>query len=201
MVELSGGNDGLNTVVPFGLDGYTKHRKALRLNANLVQKVTKEIGLHPAMGGMSKLVEDGKLAIVQGVGYPNPDRSHFRSMEIWHTASVEPTPPTSGWLGRCLDATEPKGNDAPPRGMSLTGSLPQAFQADKVVVPVVEQLDAFKPGGLAVSGIRQDHAIRQAPAADLVDDVQRQFPLGTKYYLGGDARLLPALFIADQGFG
>src|SRR6202040_3493348 len=71
------------------------------------------------------------------------DRSHFRSMEIWHTASVDPTPPTAGWLGRSLDATEPDGVDLPPRGMSLAGSLPQAFQADKVVVPVVEQLDAF----------------------------------------------------------
>src|SRR5205823_14553332 len=89
VVQLLGGNDGLNTGVPFGLDGYARGRRALRLPAGQVHKITKEIGLHPAMGGMAKLVEDGRLAVVQGVGYPNPDRSHFRSMEIWETARTE----------------------------------------------------------------------------------------------------------------
>jgi uncharacterized protein (DUF1501 family) len=143
VVELAGGNDGLNTVVPFEDALYYKNRRRLGLPKKDVLKVSDLVGLHPRMGPMSELFKQGELAVVQGVGYPRPDRSHFRSMEIWHTASVDPTPPTAGWLGRCLDATEPEGVDLPPRGMSLTGSLPQAFQADKVVVPVVKQLDAF----------------------------------------------------------
>ena len=143
VVELAGGNDGLNTVVPFEDALYYKNRRRLGLPKNELHKISDHIGLHPKMDSLAERFKEGQLAIVQGVGYPRPDRSHFRSMEIWHTASVEATPPTSGWLGRCLDATEPPGPDNPPSGMSLSGSLPQAFQADRAVVPVVEQLDAF----------------------------------------------------------
>src|SRR5262252_7722303 len=88
VLELSGGNDGINTVVPFKDEGYAKHRKALRLPADRLHKVTQDIGLHPAMGDAAKLLEAGRLAIVQGVGYPNPTRSHFDSMAVWHTANV-----------------------------------------------------------------------------------------------------------------
>lgn len=143
VVELAGGNDGLNTVVPFEDALYYKNRRRLGLPSKDILKLSDLVGLHPRMGPMAELFKQGELAIVQGVGYPKPDRSHFRSMEIWHTASVEAVPPTAGWLGRCLDATEPEGLDNPPRGLSLAGSLPQAFQAEKVVVPVVDQLDAF----------------------------------------------------------
>jgi uncharacterized protein (DUF1501 family) len=95
------------------------------------------------MNPLAELFKAGELAVVQGVGYPKPDRSHFRSMEIWHTASVDSVPPTTGWLGRSLDALEPAVADGLPRGLALTGSLPQAFQAEKVVVPVVGQLDSI----------------------------------------------------------
>src|SRR6516164_10452293 len=103
VVQLLGGNDGLNTVVPHGIDGYNRGRRALRLSPSQVHKITPEIGLHPAMGALAKLLEKGRLGIVQGVGYPNPDRSHFRSMEIWETGSTEKLPPTAGWLGRYID--------------------------------------------------------------------------------------------------
>ncbi len=142
VIELAGGNDGLNTVIPFEDALYYKNRRRLGVPKGDVLKLSKLVGLHPKMGPMHELYQEGELAIVQGVGYPKPDRSHFRSMEIWHTASVDPTPPTSGWLGRCLEAAGP-GDDKPPGGMALTGSLPQAFLADSMVVPVVEQLDAF----------------------------------------------------------
>src|SRR4051794_19388307 len=75
IVQMLGGNDGLNTVVPFAHDGYTRNRRALRLNAGSLPKINAEFGLHPAMGQMAKLLEDGRLTVVQGVGYPNPDRS------------------------------------------------------------------------------------------------------------------------------
>ncbi len=143
VIELAGGNDGLNTVVPFEDALYYKNRRRLGLPKKEVIRLSDLVGLHPKMGPMAESFKQGELAIVQGVGYPSPDRSHFRSMEIWHTASVDATAPTTGWLGRSLDASEPAGSDNFPRGMSLAGSLPQALQADKVVVPVVEQLDSF----------------------------------------------------------
>src|SRR5258708_6819793 len=79
VVQLLGGNDGLNTVVPHGIDGYARGRRALRLPSGQLHKITAEIGLHPSMGAMAKLIDEGKLTLVQGVGYSHPDRSHFRS--------------------------------------------------------------------------------------------------------------------------
>jgi uncharacterized protein (DUF1501 family) len=143
VLELAGGNDGLNTVVPFEDPLYYKNRRRLGLPKQDVQKLTDLVGLHPNMGPMAGLFKAGELAIVQGVGYPKPDRSHFRSMEIWHTASTEAPSPTTGWLGRCLDTPEPTGDDRAPRGLSLTNSTPQALLADHQVFPVVSQLDAF----------------------------------------------------------
>ncbi|HZY87877.1 MAG TPA: hypothetical protein VFE78_23790 [Gemmataceae bacterium] len=90
VIQLDGGNDGVNTVVSFKDDGYAKHRKLLRLPADRLLKVSDQVGLHPALGGLGKLLEAGQLAVVQGVGYPNPSRSHFRSMAVWHTARFNP---------------------------------------------------------------------------------------------------------------
>ena len=84
VIQLDGGNDGINTVVPFKDEGYAKHRKVLRLDKNRLVKVNDKVGLHPSLREVGKLLEAGRLAIVQGVGYPNPNRSHFESMAIWH---------------------------------------------------------------------------------------------------------------------
>ena len=89
VVQLLGGNDGLNTVIPHGIDGYNRGRRLLRISSGQIHKITPEIGLHPSMGAMAKLLENKRLSVVQGVGYPNPDRSHFRSMEIWESARLE----------------------------------------------------------------------------------------------------------------
>ena len=86
VIQLDGGNDGLNTVVPYGDEGYARNRKTLKLTTDRLIKVTDGIGLHPAMGEAGKLLESGRLGIVPGVGYPNPNRSHFASMAIWQTA-------------------------------------------------------------------------------------------------------------------
>src|SRR5919108_1488546 len=90
VVQLDGGNDGINTVVPFKDEGYAKHRKTLRLPAGNLIKVKEDVALHPAMTEMGKLLEKGSLTIVQGVGYPNPSRSHFESMAVWQTARRSP---------------------------------------------------------------------------------------------------------------
>ncbi len=90
VIQLDGGNDGINTVVPFQDEGYARNREALALPVKRLISVTEGIGLHPAMQGAGRMLEAGRLAIVPGVGYPNPDRSHFRSMAIWHTARLDP---------------------------------------------------------------------------------------------------------------
>lgn len=143
VVELSGGNDGLNTVIPFENDLYHRNRRALRIAKESVHRLDDQLGLHPALEAFSELYKEGRLAIVQGVGYPEPDRSHFRSMEIWHTASTERRPPDTGWLGRTLDQISGPERDGAIPGLALTGNLPQACLARKVVVPVVGELEAF----------------------------------------------------------
>jgi uncharacterized protein (DUF1501 family) len=104
VVQLGGGNDGVNTVIPFGHDGYYRARPTLAVPKEKVVRLNEEIGLHPSLAALKELYDAGKLAIVQGVGYPNPDRSHFRSMEIWQSGVVEDFEST-GWLGRVFDHT------------------------------------------------------------------------------------------------
>lgn len=104
VVQLSGGNDGLNTVIPFAFDPYYKLRPGLGVPADQVLHLSKAdgVGLHPQMTGIRELYDEGMCAIVQGVGYPNPNRSHFKSMDIWHTADTTAT--GDGWLGRYFDS-------------------------------------------------------------------------------------------------
>ncbi len=99
VIEMAGGNDGLNTVIPFKDSAYEKARPKLQQTAAKVLKVNDDLGLHPAMTGFARLLERSQLGIIQGVGYPNPNRSHFVSMDIWQTASFNPDEPY-GWLGQ-----------------------------------------------------------------------------------------------------
>lgn len=105
VIQFSGGNDGLNTIVPYRNDIYYKKRPTLGIKENEVLKVSQELGFNPAMASLQSLYDDGLLTIVNSVGYPNPDRSHFRSMDIWHTASDSDEYLSTGWLGRYLDGS------------------------------------------------------------------------------------------------
>lgn len=104
IVQFSGGNDGLNTVVPYRNDIYYKERPSLAITPKEVLDLTDEMGLNPALEKLKKLYDQGEVAILNNVGYPNPDRSHFRSMDIWHSASNANQYLDTGWLGRYLDA-------------------------------------------------------------------------------------------------
>ena len=105
VVELSGGNDGLNTVIPYADDEYYKNRFTLAIGKEQVLKIDDQVGFNPAMDGFASLLEEQKLAVIQGVGYANPNRSHFESMDLWHTAHrVEQR--QTGWIGRCLEENE-----------------------------------------------------------------------------------------------
>jgi uncharacterized protein (DUF1501 family) len=124
VVELVGGNDGLNTIVPFADEGYAKHRPSLRLPREQLIRVSDEVGLHAALKHLSRVWEDGHLAIVQGVSYPNPSRSHFVSRGVWHTARRDPGREQGvGWLGRGLAGASDR-------------LAPAVYVGDGTVVPV-----------------------------------------------------------------
>ncbi|POY37124.1 twin-arginine translocation pathway signal [Solitalea longa] len=104
IIQLSGGNDGLNTIVPFGDDSYYKKRPSLSVGASEIIKLTDMQGFNPDMASLKEIYDQGWMSIVNGVGYPNPDRSHFRSMDIWQTASSSNEYLSNGWIGRYLDS-------------------------------------------------------------------------------------------------
>ncbi|HEX4149305.1 MAG TPA: hypothetical protein VHY20_09970, partial [Pirellulales bacterium] len=141
VVELAGGNDGLNTLVPFENDLYYGNRPSLAIPKGDVIRLNDQLGLHPAMKPLGELFRRGKMAIVQGVGYPQPDRSHFRSMEIWHTAGVGRVAKTTGWLGRFLDAQSPAASNQALAGVAMTDALPQALLAEHFAAPVLSSLE------------------------------------------------------------
>ncbi len=103
VVQLAGGNDGLNTVIPFAMDEYYRERAGMSIGRNEALRLyeQRDLGLHPALTGLKSLFDDGMLTVVQGVGYPNPNRSHFTSTDIWQTA--DPRGTGEGWLGRYFD--------------------------------------------------------------------------------------------------
>jgi uncharacterized protein (DUF1501 family) len=127
VLQLSGGNDGLNTVIPVSNDIYYKVRPTLGINKQQALSLTDDAGLHPALTSFKTLYDEGQLGILNGVGYPNPDRSHFRSMDIWHTASDSDKYINNGWLGRYLDA-QCKGCDNPTQALEIDDSLSLALK-------------------------------------------------------------------------
>lgn len=104
VIQFSGGNDGLNTVIPYTNDIYYKLRKTIAVKKEQVLTLDKELGLNPAMTALKGLYDEGYVSILNNVGYPNPDRSHFRSMDIWQSASASTEYLSTGWLGRYLDS-------------------------------------------------------------------------------------------------
>lgn len=156
VIQLTGGNDGLNTVVPFNNDDYARNRPTLRIRANQVLRLGRnaDVGLHPSMTGLKSLFDDGKMAVVQGVGYPNPTQSHFRSMDIWQSAKTA-DPLNDGWIGRALRAVPGAisfhlADQNEPSPLALTGA--------PVRVPSITSLQDFQ---LKVNGASQTDTRRQ----------------------------------------
>lgn len=127
VLQLSGGNDGLNTVVPVRNDIYYRERPRIGITKDKAVLLTDEAGLNPALQSFKSLFDDGSLAILNNVGYPNPDRSHFRSMDIWQSASDSKEYITTGWLGRYLDA-QCKGCDKPTQAVEIDDVLSLALK-------------------------------------------------------------------------
>jgi uncharacterized protein (DUF1501 family) len=130
VIQLSGGNDGLNTVIPVRNDIYYSKRPRIGITKEKALLLNDETGLHPALSGFKSLYDDGSLGILNSVGYPNPDRSHFRSMDIWHSASASNEYVHTGWLGRYLDA-QCSGCDKPTYALEIDDVLSLAMKGEK----------------------------------------------------------------------
>ena len=129
ILQLSGGNDGLNTVIPIRNDIYYRERPRLGIEKTKALLLNDEVGLHPVLTGLKELYDDGSLGILNNVGYPNPDRSHFRSMDIWQTGSGSDEYISTGWLGRYLDA-QCNGCDKPTYALEIDDVLSLALKGE-----------------------------------------------------------------------
>lgn len=151
VVQLSGGNDGLNTVVPFGADEYYRARRAIGIARSGVLELDAKqgLGLHPALAPMKELYDAGLCSVFQGVGYPNPNRSHFKSMDIWHTADTSGT--GEGWIGRYLDSEcvgfgsgESGSAQGSPAAVNIGRTAPLAMQGRQVNPVSFENASVFR---------------------------------------------------------
>ncbi len=145
VLELSGGNDGLNTVVPFRNDEYYRLRPTLGIKENSLRKIDDDYGLNSGMAGMEKLFKDGRIAVIHGVGYPQPSFSHFNSMAYWHTAAPN-SGASYGWVGRLADVLLPEGTPYGIINIDATQSL--AVRSRKHVPVVFDDPQRFVPKGV-----------------------------------------------------
>ncbi|MBM11155.1 MAG: hypothetical protein CL759_03660 [Chloroflexi bacterium] len=141
VLQLSGGNDALNTLVPYGDPKYFDHRPTVRVSEDQVLKINDYVGLNPAMAPIKELYDQGKVAIIQGVGYPNPNRSHFRSMDIWHTCEPDKVG-NEGWLGRATRDIDPTGENVL-TAVNFGRGLPRSLAAPGVPVASVGNLETY----------------------------------------------------------
>jgi uncharacterized protein (DUF1501 family) len=169
VVQLTGGNDGLNTVVPFKDELYAKYRPTIKLPVDQLKKVNDSIGLHPSLDGFAGLLEDKALCIVQGVGYPNPSQSHFRSMDIWQAASTAETL-TEGWVGKAL-----KSMNVPAFHVSgKNESAPLALSGSPARVPSIASIEDFQLKLADKAGKELiERAAKTAGTPGLLDFVQK----------------------------
>jgi uncharacterized protein (DUF1501 family) len=178
VVQLTGGNDGLNTVIPYADDVYNAKRYALRIGEDQVLRLNDYLGFHPSLGGLRKIYENERLAVVQGIGYPEPNRSHFESMDIWHTAMQTGGARQIGWLGRWLDAncgSPDVAADVP--GVHLGSEVqPLALTGLKVHVPSIGSIEDFRLRGVedaeCLDAIEQAIAASRGERSDLLAFLQ-----------------------------
>lgn len=171
VVQLSGGNDGLNTIIPHGNDDYFKARPKIAVPGGERLRVNDDISFHSSLSGLKGLFDEGKLALIEGVGYPNPNRSHFRSMEIWHTASDSDRNVAEGWIGRYFD-NACEGQPNPTSGVFVGGELPQVFAGKKAASVSFAKPDSFGyVGGKAGDDTRSFRALNneKGDKTDTVD--------------------------------
>jgi|TARA_B100001750_G_scaffold247726_1_gene274536 uncharacterized protein (DUF1501 family) len=141
VVQLSGGNDALNTIIPYGDDLYYDNRPYVNIPQEKILKIDNYLGFNPSMAPLKELYEKGNVAIINGIGYSEPNRSHFRAMDIWHTGETKSVG-TEGWLGRAIKELDPKSENVL-TGVNFGRGLPRALYAKNVPVASVGNLDTY----------------------------------------------------------
>ncbi|GAB4028332.1 DUF1501 domain-containing protein [Spirosoma koreense] len=161
IVQLSGGNDGLNTVIPYRNDIYYRERPTIAIRPEKVLPLNDEIGLHPAMQPLRALYDEGLLTVVNNVGYPNPDRSHFRSMDIWQTASDSDQYLRTGWVGRYLDAACSGKAQQPFRTIEVDDTLSLAMKGNSLNgLAVLDPKKLYsQTRGSIITGLTNEHTV------------------------------------------
>jgi len=164
VIQLTGGNDGLNTVVPFEDDGYARSRPTLRLKGSDVRKISPDLGLHPRMGSLERLFKEGRLAILQGVGCAGLSRDHEAALRAWHTAEPNAPGAETGWLGRTTDHLWQSARPGAP-GV-FVGNIPRplGIHAASAVVPTLREVGDAVPH---VSGLSSERSMRSETNAEL----------------------------------
>lgn len=152
VLQLSGGNDGLNTIVPFDDDAYGRHRQTLRLTKQDVLPIDAQLGFHKELGAVARLYQEQKLSVVQGVGYPKNNRDHEGALRDWHTAQPGEAACQTGWLGRAIDAAASA--DRPHLTGIFVGQIPAPFalNAARSVVPAIHGIEQTKLRPFGSSG-------------------------------------------------
>ena len=175
VIELAGGCDGLNTIVPYTNDFYYQERPTLAIDPQSVLPLDDQLGFHPSLTGFKELYDSGNMTIVQGVGYPNPNRSHFRSRDIWHTAEAEKIG-TNGWLAKYFDNFEGSGSL---QGINIGGRVPKAMISESGSSPSIKSIDTYKlqadphyPG---------DEANKNAAFQSILSESSTRFPPFQEY--------------------
>jgi uncharacterized protein (DUF1501 family) len=161
VVQLSGGNDGLSTVGPFADDAYLRARRATRVDAAAAHKLSDAVRMHPSLKGLAALYDAGRLAVVQGVGYPQSNRSHFESFEIWHTADVRGRDLDTGWIGRYADLL-PDGSCDANCVVHVGKTLPYSLTAKRRAPASFDTPDAYR----WIGGETEAKALTEAAKAD-----------------------------------
>ena len=141
VLQMSGAYDALNTVIPYNDPRYADYRPVLKVDPADVLPINGEVGFHPSMRPIKDLYDQGKVAVIQGIGYPNPNRSHFRSMDIWHTAEPDKML-TEGWLGKAIRELDPHRENVL-TGVNFGRGLPRALAAPGVSVASVGELTSY----------------------------------------------------------
>ncbi len=192
VIQMTGGNDGLNTVVPTGDEEYCKARPKLAIAKTDTHRCDDETGLHPSLSGLSELLDDGKLTVIRGVGYDNPNRSHFESMDIWHTCRRKDEQRLDGWLGRYLDqADQAVGGDAPAVHLGHE-QQPFAIASQTLQVPTIRDLAEFQLRGDDRSALRDLLSERRANTDGASSDLLNFLQSSTRAAIAASERVTQA---------
>ncbi|MHC4955267.1 MAG: DUF1501 domain-containing protein [Planctomycetota bacterium] len=192
LLHLNGGNDGLNTVIPYKDLNYRILRPGIGINGDQIRKVHETYGLHPALSGFENLWRRNRLAIVNGIGYPQPNYSHFRATEIFYTAQPEQTP-TSGWMGRAIES---KPSTKPLRAVALVKEKPLLLQGATSGVVTMTDFSQFKLPDSAreqaemyreaakLGGVRGEVSARAIEALKVANRIAALKPVRSGFYGG-----------------